>query len=117
MGYLDIDGQRVYGRNFAYGSFGPTDIDRKTYKHNKKFLEEAVYTKEILEEKFGGEFPNISFKLSELRELPWDIVSELARLIGMTCHVRRKHLMTKREIRALFIAMKNLIGGKDGSSR
>ena len=65
MSYTVINDQRVYGRKFAYGSFGPANIPVNIYKEKRDILEEAEYTKEWLDNRFNYEFPNISFKLSQ----------------------------------------------------
>lgn len=90
MGSSIIDGRRIYGRYFNYGKFGPTEIPKKTYINNKDVLEEAEYNKRILEEKFGGEFPDVKFKITKLIKLPFDKTIELAAALGIEYIKSRK---------------------------
>jgi len=83
MGYTQIGPYRIYGRKFAYGIFGSTDIPRTIYSENQNILDEADYTKEWLEEKFNIEFPNVSFKLSKLHNLTNKQLIDIARGVGI----------------------------------
>ena len=107
MSYTVLGGQRVYGRKFAYGSLGPTDVSMDIYKENKDILEEAEYTKKWLDNKFGKEFPNISFKPSELYRLDMDVLTHIARGVGIKYFRRRKTSI--QEKRALCRAIKKII--------
>ena len=83
MGYTQIGPYRIYGRNFSSGLFGSCDIPRELYLANKNILEEAEYTPEWLEAKFGRKFPPISFKPSELSKLNIDELSKIAIAMGI----------------------------------
>ena len=107
MSYTVLDGQRVYGKKFAYGSLGPTDVSMNIYKENKDILEEAEYTKEWLDNKFGKEFPNISFKLSQLYGLAMDDLILVAQGVGINYLRNRK--ISVQEKRTLCRAIKKMI--------
>jgi hypothetical protein len=91
MGYTQVDGYRVYGRRYCYGKFGSTDIPKEVFDKYKDILEHAEYTKVWLENKFGGTFPDITFKLSELSKLSPRQLIQLNNAIGNTT-VKRKNL-------------------------
>ena len=82
MGSSTISGHRVYGRFYAYGSFGPTNMPRPTFLKNKSVLEEIEITTEWLLEKTGKAFP-VSFKTTELSHLNFDVVIDIAKLLGI----------------------------------
>ena len=107
MSYTVLNGKRVYGRKFAYGSFGPTDISIDVYEEQKNILEEAEYTKEWLDNKFGGRFPNVSFKSSQLYKLDIEILSQIA--LGVGIKYLKKHKVSVQEKRALCRAIKKII--------
>ena len=90
MSYTTIDNKRVYGRKFAYGSMGPTDIPINIYRKNKDILDEAEYTKKWLEKKFDHEFPPISFKLSQLYSIDMNTLTKIARAVGIKYIKNRK---------------------------
>jgi len=83
MGYTSIGGIRVYGKKYAYGSLGPADIPAKLFKENKSILEEAYYTKEWLSKRFGANFPDVNFRLSDLAKLDLDIIIDIAKCVGI----------------------------------
>ncbi len=101
MGYTSIGNQRVYGKFFSYGKFGPTDIPYELFLTHQEQLEEVGYTKDILEEEFGGKFPTISFKLSKLKLIPFENLVEIARSLGIDYHKGRQKpsLQHKRALR------------------
>jgi hypothetical protein len=101
MGYTTIGNQRVYGRNFSYGRFGPTDITYELFIENQERLEEVVYTAGILEEKFGCKFPTTSFRLSKLKLLPFENLVEIAHALGIDYKTSRQKptLQHKRALR------------------
>ena len=107
MSYTLIDNKRIYGRKFAYGSFGPTDISINTYREKKNILDEAEYTREWLHKKFGNESPNISFKLSQLYQIDIDILIQIAKGVGIKYIRNRK--ISVQEKRALCRAIKKII--------
>lgn len=83
MGYTEIEGRRIYGKYFSYGSFGPTDVPRSFYKKHKDKLEEAEYTTVWLEEKFNMKFPDVRFKITEMYKLDFNKLVEVAQKIGI----------------------------------
>lgn len=83
MGYTQLEGKRIYGRKYAYGSFGPADIPYKTYKANKGILIEADYTPEWLENKFGVEFPRVTFKVSDFSKMDFRLMADIANRMGV----------------------------------
>ena len=107
MSYTVLNGKRVYGRKFAYGSLGPTDISMDIYNEKKDILSEAEYTKEWLNNKFGKEFPNISFKPSQLYKLDLGILTQIAHGVGIKYLWNRK--TTVQEKRALCRAIQKII--------
>ena len=107
MSYTVLNGQRVYGRKFAYGSLGPTDIPVNIYKEQKNILEEAEYTKEWLDNKYTYDFPNISFKLSQLYLLDIDTLIKIAYGVGIVYIKPRKPSM--QEKRTLYRTIRKVI--------
>lgn len=77
MGYTRIGPYRIYGRKFCNGAFGCAEVPRDLFTNHKHVLEEAEYTQEWLEERFGREFPPFAFRTSELSKF------EMAELIGI----------------------------------
>lgn len=86
MSYTSIDGKRVYGEKYAYGSMGPTSISIESYVKHKDILKETSYTKDWLDMRFNKDFPNISFKISEINKLDYTTLSKIANLIGLKHH-------------------------------
>lgn len=83
MAYTTIDGYRIYGRKYSYGSFGSTDIPFDTYKKHRSIFEDAEYTEEWLESKFNKKFPPISFTIKELSKMGFTRIISIARLMGI----------------------------------
>jgi hypothetical protein len=106
MAASSIDGKRIYGENFAYGRFGPTDIPKKLYAKNKDILKEAPYTSRWLEEKFGTKFPDINFTPSRLRDISFKKTVELAKCLGIN-YIGNVDKANPQERRALRIAIIN----------
>lgn len=90
LGYTSIEDKRVYGKCYAYGAFGPTNISIKSYKEYENILVEAEYTKDWLDKNFNKNFPDVSFKLSELNKLDYKTLSTVAKLIGIKYHKERR---------------------------
>lgn len=107
MSYTTLGGLRVYGKKFAYGSFGPTDIPVEIYEQKKDILVEAEYTKEFLDKRYGCDFPDVSFKLSGLYEMDLTTLIKIAHCVGVKYHRGRK--TTKTERQALCRAIKKII--------
>ena len=107
MSYTVIGDKRVYGKKFAYGSLGPTDISLNIFKQNRDMLEEAEYTKAWLDNKFDKEFPDISFKPSQLYRLDMDNLTKIAHGVGIKYLRNRK--TTVQEKRALCRVIQKII--------
>lgn len=82
MGCSTVNGRRVYGEFYALGSFGPTNVPRKMFLENKSILEEIELTQKWLFEKTGKSFPT-GFKTSSLHLLDFNLVIEIAELLGI----------------------------------
>jgi hypothetical protein len=82
MGRSIVDGHHVYGKFYAFGSFGPTNISRKTFLEHKGTLEEIEITQEWLLKKTGKRFPT-GFKTTELHSVDFDVVIKIASLLGI----------------------------------
>ena len=82
MGCSTIKGRRVYGRFYAFGSFGPANISRKTFLEYKSVLEEIEISQKWLLKKTGEKFP-VAFKTSELHLIDFDVVIDIAKLLGI----------------------------------
>jgi len=100
MGYTSVGGKRVYGRNFCYGKFGPTEIPYNTFMEHREQLEEVVYTSALLEQLFSGSFPNVSFRLTEIHKLDFDILVEVANALGLE-YIKGRSKPTLQHKRAL----------------
>lgn len=107
MGYLTIGPYRIYGKYFAYGRFGSTDIPRSVFKQHKSVLEEVEYTSEWFKNKFDTAFPDFSFKISEMWKLDFDVLIEVAKIIGIK-YIKPKH-PSDIEKRALRKSVRNII--------
>lgn len=83
MGYGSIEGQRVYGRKYARGTFGPTDIPYSLWEKHKNCLAPGEYTSKWLETKYKKQFPDIVFTIDSLKELDDSMLSSIAKLVGV----------------------------------
>lgn len=83
MAYTQLGQYRIYGKKFAYGSFGDTDIPWDLYKEHVNILEEGYCTSDWLKNKYGRDFPNVTFKVSEMRKLNFDTIIEIAKGLGI----------------------------------
>jgi hypothetical protein len=90
MGYSTIEGHRVYGKCYAYGSFGPTNIPKKVYSKYRDVLEEVRVTGKWLSEKTGKEFPNVSFIITRMSHLDLETIIEIGQLLGVKYIPTRK---------------------------
>jgi hypothetical protein len=100
MGYTSIGSKRVYGKKFSYGSMGPTNITKKLYEQHKDKLTETEYTSTWLEAKYDEDFPDVSFKYTELSKLDYDSLSKIAQAIGIKYH-RGRSKPNRAELMAL----------------
>lgn len=101
MSYTIIEGYRVYGRKYAFGSFGSTDLPSNIYKENKSALEDAEYTSQWLERKFKRTFPPICFTINGLYEMEDDRLIQLANLVGVKCVYSKTQQLTIKQRHAL----------------
>lgn len=101
MGYTQIDGYRIYGTKYAYGSFGPTDVPADLHRKHADILIDAKYTKQWLEEKFNKQFPSISFTVNDLYKMDFQAMVEIARLVGVKYAGTINKKPTTRERHAL----------------
>lgn len=100
LGYTSIDGKRVYGKYFNYGSFGPVNIPRSIFKKNKEILEEVEYDEVLLEKIFGVKFPCVRFKISEFWKVDFKTLIDIAMSLDIK-YIRNKGTPTDIEKRAL----------------
>lgn len=98
MGYTSVDNKRVYGKCYAYGAFGPTNISMEAYAEHKNILIEAEYTKDWLDKKYNEDFPDTTFKLSELNKIDYATLSKIANLVGIKHHKSRRKPTTSELI-------------------
>lgn len=108
MGYMSIDGKRIYGENFNYGKFGPTEITHEAYLKYKGVLKEAPIVPEWLEKRFGKKFPQVNFVYEDTYEnIDFDTVIEIAKTLGI--NYIKSFKPTRSEKRALRRAIINII--------
>ena len=96
MGYTSINGKRVYGEFFSYGSFGPTEVTYKEFNEFREMLRELPITGEWLGRKFGKDFPQCSFKYTEMRKLDFNKLIEIAKLLDIDYRKSRHPTDTDR---------------------
>lgn len=101
MAYANIEGQRVYGKYFARGVFGPTKVSRDTYFKYQDIFENFEYTSEWFARKYNKEFPSIKFDRSNFWTIDFTVVIELAKLIGIDYRGGQKREFSDIEKRAL----------------
>ena len=95
MGRSTVDGYNVYGKYYAYGTFGPTNLPRSVFVKNKDVLEEIEIDKGWLLKKTGNAFPT-SFKTTELYTFDFDVTVQIARLLGID-YIKSKNPSTKEQ--------------------
>lgn len=83
MGYSTIDGRRVYGKHYAYGSFGPTKVPRRVYLKNRDVLEEVEITGEWLSKQTNKLFPDVKFLITRMSELTLEETLRIAELLDI----------------------------------
>lgn len=83
MGYSTIDNYRIYGKYYAYGSFGPTQVPRKIFFAHKNILEEVEITDKWLNEKTSKVFPRLKFFTTKMADLNLEDTIVLAKLLGI----------------------------------
>jgi hypothetical protein len=62
----------------------PIDVERAFYKKHRDHLVHGTYREDYLRKHFRGPFPEIAFKIHELKLLPRKTLTTLAH--GMTIH-------------------------------
>lgn len=101
MGYTVVDRFRIYGRKYAYGSFGSTDLPVDVYHEYRGLLEDAEYTTDWLEKKFKRQFPPISFTILHLYEMEDNRLIQLAGLVGVRSTYGKSQELTIKQRHAL----------------
>lgn len=116
IGYVQFGRYRVYGEYYNYGIHGPADIPRKIFLRNREQLIEVAYTKDYLEERYGGEFPSVKFRQTMIRLVDFKTTIELARALGID-YKKSVGKSTRDERRALRRSIVNkLEEGCNGAS-
>jgi hypothetical protein len=101
MCFIELDGYRIYGRKYAYGTFGSTDIPLELYNEKRHLFVDAEYTPQWLERRFGKKFPPITFTAQDLYSLEDARLAELAITLGVQYHYRKSVELSTRERHAL----------------
>jgi hypothetical protein len=81
FGIIKLGGVRISG---AGTRTRPVDVDYEFYKANESHLVHGTYREDYLRKHFRGPFPEIAFKVYELKHLPRKTLTILAH--GMTIH-------------------------------
>lgn len=95
MGCSTVDGYKICGKYYAYGSFGPANIPRSVFIKNKDILEEVEMSQKWLYKKTGEHFP-LAFKTSTLRTLDFDTVIAIAKLLGIKYIKGKKNTVSQK---------------------
>ena len=106
MAATEINGKRVYGRRYGYGTFGPANLSIEEYRANKDRLEDAEYPVEWLRAKFGKDIK--PFKFSELKDMEFLDLVAFARTLNMKYSVNSTitHTVAKNALlKALMILL------------
>ena len=90
FGQVKLGHRKFYG---AATNCGPVDVPYEFFQQFINHLEPATYRTKYLNKHFRGPFPEIAFKLDELRYLPRKTLETLA--YGMTIHTDPKHTSKK----------------------
>lgn len=101
MAHAIIDGIALYGKYYARGSFGATNVSRQFYTKHKEVLEEFEITSEWLKRKFNKEFPSLAFTPKNFWTIDFHTVVEFARLLGIDYKWSSQREFTDVEKRAL----------------
>lgn len=113
MAYSVISGRRIYGKFFAHGKFGPTNIPRKLYFEHRELFQEMEIDDVWLSKKFGRTFPNIKFIPTKIWEVDFQLLIEVAKLLGIQYKTKGNKEYTDTEKRALRKCVLNRIEGED----
>lgn len=88
MASTEIDGKRIYGKSYSFGTFGPTELSVEQYKKYRDILIDAEYSSKWIKNKFGTD--SKAFKFSDLKEMPLEELTKFARKsLGLRYHETR----------------------------
>jgi len=119
MGYFEIDGRRIYGRHFAYGSFPPTYIPLTYWEVNKDKFEIVRIDDKWLSKKTRKECPPfiLNYNDDDLKSLNLQELKQLCEALKLDIHKKyfvghrhTDHLIPKAE-RVFRRAILNAIEG------
>jgi len=71
---------RVYGYSFVHP---PAEVSYAVYNKYRKTLVLAPYTGEWLSRKYNADFGDISFTYNEIKRLPYDVLFDIAKKMGL----------------------------------
>lgn len=83
MGKTEIDGYIITGEYYNYGKLGPANVPRKVFLKNISILIEVPITDKWLSEKFNKDFPEVKFTITQMFEMDWTTLVQIARLMGI----------------------------------
>lgn len=101
MSFVELEGYRIYGRKYAYGSFGSTDIPLELYNSHRHLFLDAEYSPQWLERRFGRKFPQITFTAQDLYNMEDAKLAELAIALGVKYYYRKTAELSIKERHAL----------------
>lgn len=81
FGIINLERLRIHG---AATQYKPYDVKFEFYQRHEDNLVHGTYREDYLRKHFRGPFPEIAFKVSELKHLPRRTLTILAH--GMTIH-------------------------------
>jgi hypothetical protein len=105
MGYTSVGDKRVYGKSFAYGRFGPTEITYKEYMKNRDYLVQHPVTSAWLSSKFDKAFPEAEFTYENMHDdVSFETLVEIANLLEIKYVKKGKPTIAeKRSLRRAII--------------
>lgn len=107
MGYTQVGAKRVYGKYYAYGSFGPTEIKWKDFRAHRDILEECPITTRWLNKKFNLDIKEeIIFRYEETYSyMSFSHMIVIAKALGIP-YIKSRNSTTseKRALRRAVIA-------------
>lgn len=102
MGRRTIGAVEVCGRCYNYGRLGPARIKYKEWLEFQGVLEEALLNRKLIKERLGFDIPDITFKATEVYQLPDNLIVQIAAAIGLNPRLeedwpneRRRHYISK----------------------
>jgi len=96
MAYSTMNGRRIYGEFYSYGSFGPSSVSRKFFFENRDRLKEVEITSEWLVSQTGELFPDVSFLTTEMSKLDFEVIVAIARGLGIK-YIEKKKITTEEK--------------------